>query len=76
MKIYHNQGKCQKRHLSSDFENIECKATDKGGKYYDFWQNTRSVSQQYFIFSTIYLKPLICHLQLRNLVGQHQNILV
>lgn len=21
----------------------ECKATDKGGKYYDFWQNTRSV---------------------------------
>src|ERR1044072_3668385 len=38
-------------HLCNDFKEIihfinclqECKPTDKGGLYYDFWQNTRSV---------------------------------
>ncbi|CAM8921426.1 unnamed protein product [Rhodiola kirilowii] len=34
----------------------ECKHTDKGGEYYDFWRNTRSV------------KSTILHFQLRNLV--------
>ncbi|KAH9749979.1 WD REPEATS REGION domain-containing protein [Citrus sinensis] len=34
----------------------ECKPTKKGGKYYEFWRNTRSV------------KSTILHFQLRNLV--------
>ncbi|KAL9451985.1 hypothetical protein AB3S75_007893 [Citrus x aurantiifolia] len=34
----------------------ECKTTKKGGKYYEFWRNTRSV------------KSTILHFQLRNLV--------
>ncbi|KAH1208820.1 putative WD repeat-containing protein C2A9.03 [Glycine max] len=41
---------------SGEMSEKECKATDKGGKYYDFWQNTRSV------------KSTILHFQLRNLV--------
>ncbi|WVY94071.1 hypothetical protein V8G54_033159 [Vigna mungo] len=41
---------------SGEMSEKECKATDKGGNYYDFWQNTRSV------------KSTILHFQLRNLV--------
>ncbi|KAK4254530.1 hypothetical protein QN277_009902 [Acacia crassicarpa] len=41
---------------SGELSEKECKPTDKGGEYYDFWQNTRSV------------KSTILHFQLRNLI--------
>ncbi|WVZ10813.1 hypothetical protein V8G54_015343 [Vigna mungo] len=41
---------------SGELSEKECSQTYKGGKYYDFWQNTRSV------------KSTILHFQLRNLV--------
>ncbi|GAU44632.1 hypothetical protein TSUD_379110 [Trifolium subterraneum] len=41
---------------SGELSEKECKVTQKGGLYYDFWQNTRSV------------KSTILHFQLRNLV--------
>ncbi|KAJ4753174.1 Transducin/WD40 repeat-like superfamily protein [Rhynchospora pubera] len=41
---------------SGEASEKECKATQKGGVYYEFWQNTRSV------------KSTILHFQLRNLV--------
>ncbi|KAG9145173.1 hypothetical protein Leryth_008960 [Lithospermum erythrorhizon] len=41
---------------SGDASQKECKTTRKGGNYYEFWQNTRSV------------KSTILHFQLRNLV--------
>ncbi|KAI9122620.1 hypothetical protein K1719_006460 [Acacia pycnantha] len=41
---------------SGELSEKECKPTDKGGEYYDFWQNTRSV------------KATILHFQLRNLI--------
>ncbi|XP_048323542.1 uncharacterized WD repeat-containing protein C2A9.03 [Ziziphus jujuba] len=41
---------------SGESSEKECKPTKKGGNYYEFWQNTRSV------------KSTILHFQLRNLV--------
>ncbi|XP_015959157.1 uncharacterized WD repeat-containing protein C2A9.03 isoform X2 [Arachis duranensis] len=41
---------------SGELSEKECRPTDKGGRFYDFWQNTRSV------------KSTILHFQLRNLV--------
>ncbi|KAI9122490.1 hypothetical protein K1719_006330 [Acacia pycnantha] len=41
---------------SGELSEKDCKPTDKGGRYYDFWQNTRSV------------KSTILHFQLRNLI--------